>query len=353
MLFYIISSNTGVHYGTGRHHRDLATESIEKARHCWWFCYIFYSWAMIFCKLSIGYLLLRISIKRVHTWILYLAMLTSVVAGGAFFFVTVFQCWPVHRFWKDHNLSVCVSNNLIVGLAYTYSTFSIISDFTFAIIPGFLVWDLQLKRRAKVALVPLITMGCIASAAVIARLPFVRFFNSPDFLWATTDIAIWSTVEQGLAITAGSLATLRPLFFLAMHKMGLSTNPTDNRPSYGGKSGPLAMGGSQSRNQKQDSLRPDVFKLSTVVETRRSNESGHRPIENPKSPHWFNGAPTVPAKDSKKHSKKSDNESERSLKMKSSSASSDDEDPMHIMVSKSFYITDEERSLASRNPPYQ
>jgi hypothetical protein len=353
MLFYIIASNTGVHYGTGRHHRDLEIESVENARHCWWFCYIFYSWAMIFSKLSIGYLLLRISIKRIHTWILYLAMLTSVVAGGAFFFVTVFQCWPVYRFWEDHEESVCVSNNLIVGLAYTYSTFSIISDFTFAIIPGFLVWDLQLKRRAKVALIPLITMGCIASAAVIARLPFIHFFNSPDFLWDTTDIAIWSTVEQGLAITAGSLATCRPLFFLAMHKMGLSTNPTNNRPSYGGKSGPLHQYGSQSKGQKQDSLRPDVFKLSTVVETRRSTDSGHRVTDGPKSPHWSDKGPKVPTKESKKHSKKSDNESERSLKMKSSTASSDDEEAMHIMVSKSFYITDEERSLASRDPPYR
>ncbi|EAT91617.2 hypothetical protein SNOG_00122 [Parastagonospora nodorum SN15] len=348
MLFYVISSNIGIQYGTGRHHRDLSKKDIERARHCWWFCYIFYSWAMIFAKLSIGYLLLRISIKRIHTWILYLAMLTSIVAGGAFFFVVVFQCWPVYRFWVDHDLAVCVSNDLIVGLAYTYSTFSIISDFTFAIIPGFLVWDLQLKRRAKVALVPLITMGCIASAAVIARLPFVRFFNSPDFLWATTDIAIWSTVEQGLAITAGSLATLRPLFFLAMHRLGLSTQ----RPSYGGKSNPInAMGGASS-NQKQDSLRPDVYKLSTVVETRKSNDSGHK--NNDK--YWYDGAlPQVPPKESKKLSKKhqSDNESQRSLKMKSSSASSDDEDPMQIMVSKSFYITDEERSLASRETPYR
>jgi hypothetical protein len=181
-LFYIISSNIGISYGTGRHHADLNPKQIEIARHCWWFCYIFYAWAMICTKLSIGFLLLRISFKKIHTWILYCAMLTSVVAGGTFFFVIVFQCWPVYRFWAEHSLDHCVSNGLITGLAYTYSVFSIISDFTFAIIPGFLVWDLQLKRRAKIALIPLITMGCIASAAVIARLPFVKDFNSPDFL---------------------------------------------------------------------------------------------------------------------------------------------------------------------------
>lgn len=116
---------------------------------------------MIFCKLSIGFLFLRISIKRIHTWILYLAMFTSIVAGGAFFFIIVFQCSPVDYFYKKDQPGSCVSNDIIVALGYTYSMFSILSDFTFAIIPGFLVWDLQLKRRAKVALIPLITMGCM------------------------------------------------------------------------------------------------------------------------------------------------------------------------------------------------
>lgn len=358
MILYITSSIIGVHYGTGRHHRDLEKKNIETARHCWWFCYIFYSWSMICAKMSIGFLLLRISFKRIHTWILYAAMLTTVVAGGTFFFVVVFQCWPVYRFWKDHTLEKCVPNDVIVGLAYVYSVFSIMSDFTFAIIPGFLVWDLQLKRRAKIALIPLITMGCIASAAVIARLPFVSKFNDPDFLWATLDIAIWSTVEQGLAITAGSLATLRPLFFLAMHRLGLTTGGTNPRPSYGGKSGPLGNPSSKRSNPlssaKQDSLRPDIYKLSTVIETRNSTET----TREPKSP-WYTSTattalPPLPPKESKKLSKKqhADNESERSLKMKSS-ASEDEEDGMQIMVSKSFYITDEERSLASGQIPYR
>jgi hypothetical protein len=155
------ASTTGIKYGTGRHHRDLTDKQIEDAKHCWWFCYLFYSLSMIFCKLSIGFLLLRISIKRIHTWILYLAMVVSIIAGGTFFFVIIFQCNPVNYFYKKDQHGTCVSNDVIVALGYIYSIFSIISDFTFAIIPGFLVWDLQLKRRAKVALIPLITMGCM------------------------------------------------------------------------------------------------------------------------------------------------------------------------------------------------
>lgn len=360
-LMYNISSNIGIHYGTGRHHRDLTVDQVENAKHCWFFCYLFYTWSMICSKFSIAFLLLRISFKRIHTWIIYGAVLISVVAGLTFFFVIVFQCNPVTFFWNKRQNGTCVPNDVIVALGYTYSLFSIISDFTFAIIPGFLVWNLQLKRKAKIALIPLITMGCVASAAVIARLPYVKYFNSPDFLWATTDIAIWSTIEQGLAITAGSLATLRPLFFLALHRLGLSTQPTGQRPSnYGGMSG-QKLGVPASSQQNTDRLRPDVYKLSNVVESRASQDSNPRDADIPKAPTWFNNnyPPQPPPKDtkfseksSKKLSKKStaDNESEKSFKLKTSaSRSSDDvEDGMHIMVSKSFYITDEERSLAGR-----
>lgn len=57
-------------------------------------------------------------------------------------------------------------------------------------------------------------------------------FKNPDFLWATVDIAIWSDIEQGLAITAGSLATLRPLYRQLASKIGLtSTGPDPSKPT--------------------------------------------------------------------------------------------------------------------------
>lgn len=43
---------------------------------------------------------------------------------------------------------------------------------------------------------------------------------------ATIDIALWSTTEQGLAVTAGSLATLRPLLRILTAKMSTSSNPS-------------------------------------------------------------------------------------------------------------------------------
>jgi hypothetical protein len=152
---------TGVHYGTGRHHVDLPIDHINKARNCWWYCYLFYCITMITSKISIGWFLLRIAIKRIHSWIIYSAMFISVVAGIAFFFVCMFQCKPVSYFWNKEQSGQCINNDIVIGLGFVYSTFSVISDFTFALIPAFLVWNLQLKKATKISLIPLLTMGCM------------------------------------------------------------------------------------------------------------------------------------------------------------------------------------------------
>lgn len=56
-------------------------------------------------------------------------------------------------------------------------------------------------------------------------------FKDPDFLWATVDIAIWSDIEQGLAITAGSLATLRPLWRQISTSLGFLSSSGPSNPS--------------------------------------------------------------------------------------------------------------------------
>lgn len=74
-----------------------------------------------------------------------------------------------------------------------------------------------------------------ASVATIARIPYAKqLLSNPDYLYNFTDLAIWSIVECGIAITASSLATLRPLFV----KMALLANThfTSRYASRGGGS---------------------------------------------------------------------------------------------------------------------
>ncbi|KAM0171449.1 hypothetical protein ACHAPF_008154 [Botrytis cinerea] len=55
-------------------------------------------------------------------------------------------------------------------------------------------------------------MSHSASTATIIRIPTVTsLLITEDFLFKSTPLAVWSTVEPGIAIFAASLATLRPL----------------------------------------------------------------------------------------------------------------------------------------------
>ncbi|KAL6890002.1 hypothetical protein GGI43DRAFT_387781 [Trichoderma evansii] len=179
---YYVSSSTGVYYGTGQH-----------------------IVIVINIKASFAWFLLRIITNQVHKWIIYAATLFSVIPRIVFFFVALFQCQPVSYFWDRSQPGKCIPINIIISLVYFDSVMTIITDFTFAILPAFIIWSLEMKTQVKTLLVLLIAMGCIASAAVCVRLAYTHTLKNPDFLWATIDVAVRSTIEMGLAISAASL----------------------------------------------------------------------------------------------------------------------------------------------------
>lgn len=81
---------------------------------------------------------------------------------------------------------------------------------------------------------------------------------------ASTDIAIWSTMEVGLAITAGSLACTRPLFRATLFRLGLTTpsrqykRNADDKLKTQGQSLPKTIGSDLSRHT-------EVFPMDKVT----------------------------------------------------------------------------------------
>lgn len=152
----------GVHYGTGRHASDLTSEQQYKALRYWWLCYIAYCLSMISAKISIGLFLLRVTVRPLHRKIILLVMGLTVLTGIVFFFVTLLQCMPISYFWdKKIEGGKCVNVYVIIGLTYLYSAISAICDFTFGILPIFMVWNLNMSKNAKLMLVPILSMACV------------------------------------------------------------------------------------------------------------------------------------------------------------------------------------------------
>ena len=93
--------------------------------------------------------------------------------------------------------------------------------------------------------------------------------NVSDFLYATTDVAIWSISETGLGLTASAAATLRPLFrtFLSRSRLLGGSTKTDTAPWPSSRAGYLRS----DRNDQEIGLRSDVGKnagVTTVIDSR-------------------------------------------------------------------------------------
>ncbi|OJJ74413.1 hypothetical protein ASPBRDRAFT_27442 [Aspergillus brasiliensis CBS 101740] len=288
MGFYAMFSGCmigGSIYGTGRRFKDLDAHQRVTAMEYWWFCEIAYCFAAVACKISVCIFLMRITVRRLHIWILWTVMVLTVVAGMVFMFIMLLQCKPLAYFWtrKAFNPEIkghCMDIQIVIAMTYVYSGFAALCDFTVGILPIFLVRKLHMKQKTKWAVVGILSMACIASSATIIRIPWVHTFADWDFLYATVEIALWSNIECGLGITAGSLATLRPLL---RKWLGSSADHNYDASPFPGPSGsrPLGKSGGMGRSHDrpyplgslddaaaQNRLRPD--KLAVTVTTIQS-----------------------------------------------------------------------------------
>ncbi|KAL4790480.1 hypothetical protein BDV19DRAFT_334060 [Aspergillus venezuelensis] len=218
MLFYAMFCGCmigGSLWGTGRHLTELTAKQREVAMEYWFLCDVAYAVSSVLAKISVAIFLLRVVFLPAHRATLYSVTGLTVAAGIVFFVMLVAQCSPVSFWWTrmagDTN-GECGLVNAIAIMLYVFSVTSALFDLTVGLLPILLVRKLQMGRRTKIAVAGLLGMACVASIAIIIRIPYVHTIRNPDFLYATVEIAIWSAVEIGLSITAGSLATTRPLF---------------------------------------------------------------------------------------------------------------------------------------------
>ncbi|KAF2493557.1 hypothetical protein BU16DRAFT_83435 [Lophium mytilinum] len=147
---YLICQIGGVQYGTGRHAKDLSPHNKRTALRYWYLCELFYISSSCTLKIALGIFFLRFSTKRVHIWITRLLMIGTGIFGTGYFFLVMFQCTPISDYWTVSPGSArCVDTKYITGATYAASALTAIVDWTFGILPIFLVWNLQLDRKAK------------------------------------------------------------------------------------------------------------------------------------------------------------------------------------------------------------
>ncbi|KAL1965503.1 hypothetical protein VTN77DRAFT_5759 [Rasamsonia byssochlamydoides] len=213
-IITVIMSTLGAVNGVGVHHYGATAAEMEKGIFYFTMWQLFYVTSTAPVKASICLSLIRITPVVLHQRILWSLITASVISTLIACIVVFTTCYPMAALWdKTIPGAKCSSLEKIIALSYVVSAINIVTDWVCALMPIFILWNVQMRRKLKISVCLILGMGVFASTATLVRLKTIPSYrNTNDYLYGIAEIAIWSAVEVGLAIIAGSVATLKPLF---------------------------------------------------------------------------------------------------------------------------------------------
>ncbi|RYP63820.1 hypothetical protein DL771_009103 [Monosporascus sp. 5C6A] len=141
---------------------------------------------------------------------------------------------PVSAAWDTQvieNGGKCNDAHILADTYYATTAVNIVTDWVTAFMPIPILWNIQMNRSSKVSVAFILdTVGLTAAE---------------DYLYAISDIVIWGYAENGIGLTVGCMATLKPLFRNVFRLSGSDSYPTPQ--SFGGGGSRYAFPGGNSR----------------------------------------------------------------------------------------------------------
>lgn len=160
---YLSCQMGGAANGTGKQRYLLTDDQAYRALRFWYFCEIFYTTSTSTLKIAVGFFFLRITTNKIHIWIIRFIMIVSAMVGTGYTFLVIFQCKPISYWWdvRPGATGTCLPPSMVTNLTYAVSALNSFADWTFGILPIFIVKDLQMKRRVKVVVASIIALAAM------------------------------------------------------------------------------------------------------------------------------------------------------------------------------------------------
>ncbi|EXM22781.1 hypothetical protein FOTG_09544 [Fusarium oxysporum f. sp. vasinfectum 25433] len=211
ILFAILAgvSSKATYYGAGQRDAVLPEGIYPHGKFFVWLFQIFYCASLVFIKASICDALLRIAVIPWHRVVAWMTLAMAVICAMIVFISLFVLCKPLSATWTGDGK--CSPPSALAILACFVSASSILTDIICAALPALMLYKAQMKLATKVSISMVLGLGALASVATIIRMPFVLFYfhPNPDYLYRHCHVSLWSTVEAGIGIIAGSLPALR------------------------------------------------------------------------------------------------------------------------------------------------
>jgi hypothetical protein len=113
-------------------------------------------------KLGVGLVLYRIA-ETMRSVRRFIVVLMTVCTGWSIgiFVIFAMQCRPLAFLWGGAPEGTCLSPALLSNAAYALSAMDIASGITFAMLPIYLLWRVQLSWRVKIPVLVLMAIGIV------------------------------------------------------------------------------------------------------------------------------------------------------------------------------------------------
>ncbi|KAI0841234.1 hypothetical protein F5Y06DRAFT_216008 [Hypoxylon sp. FL0890] len=229
---------------------------------------VFFGLATVMSKTSFGVTLLRVTEGRLKMIVLFLTV-TMNLAVFLYIIFTFFKCEPKIYSWIKG--PGCWSTAKYIHYAIFAGAYSAFVDFSFAIIPWFLIMNLQMKTREKFGVAIAMSCGVIAGVTAIMRCVYLPNLLLGSFSTQGTTLVIWYVAESSVTIIAASIPVLRALI------KEISSSIDRYNRSTGNKSGMK----SQSRATPRGLHHSNV--VTTVIGSRRDPHDLHSDASSDKS----------------------------------------------------------------------
>ncbi|KAM0377372.1 hypothetical protein ACHAPK_002355 [Fusarium culmorum] len=225
-IIYSAFVTAGTKYGVGRRFNDIGNpDAYFKAVELEVYSQVAGILLMGVGKCAVGIFLLRIVRNKFQKSFIW-AFLAGTVGITLFAsVVVVVQCYPVESTWDKR----------IPGTSWF-----VVADFAFAILPWFVIWELNMKRKEKITVACGLSLGIFAGVCGIVRTVALDGLNANEYIYDTVDMLIWSATESTATIMCSSIPVLRPLYVRFRYgSKGDSSgeNSSYKLPMYGNHSG--------------------------------------------------------------------------------------------------------------------
>ena len=170
----------------------------------------------MFLKLSIGLYFLQIALRPWQRYTVFAVMVISTAFSMAMILFVVLQCGSfvgISQFVANRLAGKCVSSQVLLGMIYAHGGVTALTDWTFVAVPLFIVHGTNMATREKAAAGSLLAFGSAGAIASIVRFLYIPSLIVPitSYFTQSAPISIWSGLEPGIGIIAGSVVCLRPM----------------------------------------------------------------------------------------------------------------------------------------------